>query len=210
MLELQEALSRNFPDQPMELFNYGVSGTRAEYGIYRVTHDYPNPFGTGNYKCLSAVSPDLVIVESFAYNHRLDGPGHVENYQRVLRQMWDVLQKTTPAKLLFLVTIPPDKERFLDHVPTHKDVAYELRREWAEGSEMYLEAAVEFARKEHLPLINVYRNVKERVARGTPIRWFIDQNDNIHPSRFAYELIAEEICKAISEYLADGLNTIVE
>ncbi|MFW5436745.1 SGNH/GDSL hydrolase family protein [Paenibacillus apiarius] len=210
MTELQDALQRQYPDQPFELFNYGVSGTRAEYGIYRVTHEYPNPFGPGNRKCLSAVSPDLVIVESFAYNHRLDGKHRVDNYQQVLGQLRDVLRAATPAKLLFLVTIPPDKERFLDNVPTHKDVALALRQEWAEGSEMYLEAAVSFAKKESVPFINIYERVKELVAKGTPIRWFIDQNDNIHPSRYAYELIADEIVQAIREHYPDDLNTSME
>jgi len=200
MPELRDALERHFPDQPFELFNYGVSATRAEYGIYRITHDYPDPFGSGYRKCLSSVSPDLVVVESFAYNHRLDGRHRVEYYKDVLRRLWNALAETTPAKRLFLVTVPPDKERFLDHVPTYKDVALELRREWAESSEMYLQAAVDVATQENFPLVNVYERVKERVAAGTPIRWFIDQNDNIHPSRFAYELIADEIVRAIRRY----------
>lgn len=200
MPELKDALERHFPDQPFELLNYGVSGTRAEYGIYRVTHEFPNPFGSGNQKCLSAMSPDIVIVESFAYNHRLDGRHRIDNYRKVLRRLWDVLSETTPARLLFLVTIPPDKERFLDHVPTYKDVSLELRQEWGANSEMFLQAALDFAKEEQLPLINVFERVKERVAAGTPIRWFIDQNDHIHPSRYAYELIAEEIAQALRRY----------
>jgi lysophospholipase L1-like esterase len=198
--ELQDALAREFPDQPFELLNYGVSGTRAEYGIHRITHEYPNPFGSGNQKCLSAASPDLVIAESFAYNHRLDGKHNVANYTSVLRRLWDTVAAATPAKLLFLVTIPPDPERFLDHVPTYKDVAPELRREWAESSDMYLRAAVDFASQQNVPTINVYERVQKQVAEGTPIRWFIDQNDNIHPSRYAYELIADEIVKAIRQH----------
>ncbi|TVY07985.1 SGNH/GDSL hydrolase family protein [Paenibacillus cremeus] len=197
MPELRDALDRDFPNQPFELFNYGVSGTRAEYGIYRVTHDFPNPFGVGVQKCLSSVSPDLVVVESFAYNHRLDGKHRIDNYCNVLSRLFDVLRATTPAKLVFLITIPPDKDSFLDHVPTYRDVAIELRREWAEYSEMYLKAAVQFAYDEQLPCINVFERVREKVGSGVPIRWFIDQNDHIHPSRYAYELIAEEIAGAI-------------
>ncbi|MDF2958456.1 MAG: hydrolase family protein [Paenibacillus sp.] len=200
MPELKDALARHFPDQPFELLNYGVSGTRSEYGIYRITHDFPNPFGSGVQKCLSAASPDLVIVESFAYNHRLDGIDWIKNYQNVLRRLIQVLQETTPAKVLFLVTIPPDRDHFLDHVPTYKDVTLELRQQWGHGSEMYLESAVDFAKEEQLPLINVFERVKEQVAAGTPIRWYIDQNDHIHPSRFAYELIAEEIAQAFLRY----------
>ncbi|MFC5452807.1 SGNH/GDSL hydrolase family protein [Paenibacillus aestuarii] len=197
MPELRDALAKHFPEQPFELFNYGVSGTRAEYGIYRITHDFPNPFGAGSQKCLSAVSPDLVVVESFAYNHRLDGKHRIDNYNDVLRRMFDVLRATTPAKLLFLITIPPDRENFLDHVPTYREVAKDMRQEWAAYSEMYLEAAVQFAEMEHLPCINIYERVKEKVKSGVPISWFIDQNDHIHPSRYAYELIGEEIAEAI-------------
>jgi hypothetical protein len=197
MSELSDSLKREFPEQPFELFNYGVSGTRAEYGIYRVTHDFPSPFGTGSQKCLSSVSPDLVVVESFAYNHRLDGKHRIDNYQNVLHRMFEVLRATTPAQLVFLITIPPDRDNFLDHVPTYRDVSLELRQEWAGYSEMYLEAAVQFAQNENVPYINVFEIVRDKVKSGVPISWFIDQNDHIHPSRYAYELIAEEIAGTI-------------
>jgi hypothetical protein len=200
MPELLHSLEREFPEQPFELFNYGVSGTRAEYGIYRITHDFPNPFGAGSQKCLSSVSPDLVVVESFAYNHRLDGKHRIDNYQKVLQRMFEVLRETTPAQLVFLITIPPDMDNFLDHVPTYRDVTLELRQEWAAYSDMYLQAAVQFAQNENVPYINVYQRVREKVESGVPISWFIDQNDHIHPSRYAYELIAEEIAAAIHRF----------
>jgi hypothetical protein len=197
MPELRDSLEREFPEQPFELFNYGVSGTRAEYGIYRVTHDFPNPFGAGSQKCLSSASPDVVVVESFAYNHRLDGKHRIDNYHNVLRRLFEVLRATTPARLIFLVTIPPDRDNFLDHVPTYRDVAIELRQEWAAYSEMYLQAAVRFAQMENVPCINVFELVREKVEAGVPISWFIDQNDHIHPSRYAYEFIAEQIAASI-------------
>lgn len=200
MSELKEALGHYFPDQPFELLNYGVSGTRAEYGIYRVTHDYPSPFANGMHKCLSASSPDIVIVESFAYNHRLDGVDWIPNYKEVLQRLTTAVTVNTPAKVMFLATIPPDVDHFLDHIPTHKDVTLALRQQWGRGSETYLQAAVAFAKEEGLPLVNVYERVKERVAEGTPIRWYIDQNDHIHPSRYAYELIADEIAIALRHY----------
>ncbi|MGG1678208.1 SGNH/GDSL hydrolase family protein [Neobacillus sp. NRS-1170] len=200
MRELKESLSTAFSDLEFELLNYGVSGTRAEYGKYRITHDYPNPFKEGNMKCLSAVSPDLVIVESFAYNHRLDGGHQILNYQNELRLLVQTINETTPAKIIFLVTIPPDKENFLGNIPTYNDVNVELRREWAEYSDRYLKAALDFAKKEGLPLANVYERVQQEVNQGTPIQWFIDQNDTIHPSRYAYLITASEIVNTIEKY----------
>lgn len=199
MPELKDALSAEYHDLEFQLHNYGVSGTRAEYGKYRITHEFPNPFGEGNKRCLSAVSPDLVIVESFAYNHRLDGRHHIPYYQDVLGQIIETIRETTPAEILFLVTIPPDKENFLDNVPTLKDVSAELRREWAGYSDEFLQAALEFAEKTQLPLANVYQRVLDEVDHGASIRWFVDQNDNIHPSRHAYAATAEEIVRAIKE-----------
>ncbi|TFE29513.1 SGNH/GDSL hydrolase family protein [Cohnella luojiensis] len=201
MPELRDALETHFPDQSFELINFGVSGTRAEHGIYRVSHEYPSPYESGNHLCLSAVSPDIVIVESFAYNHRLDGSHRIEDYKRTLRRLLRVITETTPAKLLFLVTIPPDKKRFLDNAPVYREVALDLRQEWGEYSEMYLQAAVDFAKQDQLPLLNVFDRVREQVEAGTPIQWFIDQNDHIHPSRFAYDLIAEEIIQALKKII---------
>jgi hypothetical protein len=200
MLDLKDSLSNTFCDIDFELHNYGVSGTRAEYGKYRITHEYPNPFKEGNMKCLSAVSPDLVIVESFAYNHRLDGKHQIQNYQNELRQLVEKIKETTPAKVIFLVTIPPDKDNFLANIPTYNDVNLELRREWAEYADHYLKAAVEFAKKEGLPLANVYERVQHHVDEGTPIQWFIDQNDHIHPSRYTYLITAKEIVNVIENY----------
>jgi lysophospholipase L1-like esterase len=200
MPELFDAFSEGFPDQEFELHNYGVSGTRAEYGNYRITHEIANPFGTGHQKCLSAISPDLVIVESFAYNHRLDGLKNIPNYKSVLGQLIQTIKNTTPAKIVFLVTIPPDKDNFLDHIPTLKYVSLELRREWAEGSDHYLKAAIEFATHENLPFANVYQKVMDKVSKGVPLQWFIDQNDHIHPSRYTYRLTAEEIVRVVKDH----------
>ncbi|NYE05865.1 hypothetical protein F4694_002640 [Bacillus niacini] len=200
MPELKESLSTAFSDVEFELHNYGVSGTRTEYGKYRITHDYPNPFKDGNMKCLSAVSPDLIIVESFAYNHRLDGEHQIKNYQNELRLLIKEIKETTPAEIIFLVTIPPDKENFLDNIPTYRNVNIELRKEWAEYSDRYLKAALEFAKEEGLPLVNVYERVQQEVHQGTPIHWFIDQNDHIHPSRYAYRFTAKEIVNVIENY----------
>jgi hypothetical protein len=200
MTELKDALLREYTDNEFMLHNYGVGNTRAEYGNYRITHEYPNPFDKGNMKSLSAVSPDLVIVESFAYNHRLDRLHHIPYYQEILKQIVSTIKETTPAKVLFLVTIPPDKDHFLDNVLPLKDIALELRKEWAEGADHYLRAAIRFAEEEGIPFANVYQRVSEEVERGASIRWFIDQNDNIHPSRHAYLLTANEIVTTIKEY----------
>lgn len=200
MDELNENLIEAFNDMKFDLHNYGVSGTRAEYGNYRITHDYPDPFGLGMKKCMSAISPDLVIVESHAYNHRLDGEHQIQNYQNTLRNLVKNIREYTPAEVLFLVTIPPDKDNFLANVPTYMDVNRDLRREWAISSDRYLKAAIEFAESENLPLVNVYERVQQEVNNGVPIKWFIDQNDNIHPSRYTYKITADEIIKSIKKY----------
>jgi lysophospholipase L1-like esterase len=198
--ELRDILYQAFPGLEFELHNYGVSGTRAEYGKHRITNDYPDPFGEGAKKCLAAISPDIVLVESFAYNHRLDGIHQVYNYQKTLGQLVQTIYETTPAQILFWVTIPPDKNNFLDNIATYKDVSLELRREWAVFSDNYLNAALDFAKKEEIPLANVYGRVQQEVNKGTPIKWFIDQNDNIHPSRYAYRITAQEIVKGLKNY----------
>lgn len=200
MPELRDALSVEFPCQEFELYNYGVSGTRAEYGNYRITHEFPNPFGTGNQKSLSAISPDIVVVESFAYNHRLDGKHHIVDYQNTLDQIVQTLRETTPTKVLFLVTIPPDKEKFLDHVLPLKDVKEDIRQEWAQGSELFLKAAIDYALRKELPLANVYQRVLNEVEREIPIQWFIDQNDHIHPSSYAYRITADEIVSTLKKH----------
>jgi lysophospholipase L1-like esterase len=43
----------------------------------------------------------------------------------------------------------------------------------------------------------VFELVREKVEAGVPISWFIDQNDHIHPNRYAYEFIAEQIAASI-------------
>ncbi|WP_213526837.1 SGNH/GDSL hydrolase family protein [Paenibacillus cisolokensis] len=204
MPELRDRLESGFPGHAFELFNFGVSGTRSEYGIYRVTHEYPDPFGSGSHPCLSAVSPDIVIVESFAYNHRLDGMHRIGHYKQTLGRLVDVIKETTPAKLLFMVTIPPDKETFLENAPVYREVALDLRQEWGEYSEKYLLAAIDFAKERQIPLINVFERVRGLVASGTPLQWFIDQNDHIHPSRYAYDWIAREIVDALKKYQVIG------
>lgn len=200
MNELNDSLTEAFHELKFELHNYGVSGTRAEYGKYRIIHDFPDPFSNGMKRCLSSLSPDLIIVESHAYNHRYDGHNFIQNYKNTLRELVRNIKEYTPAEVYFLVTIPPDKKNFLGNVATYKDVNCSLRMEWAESSDRYLKAAIEFANSEDIPLVNVYDRVQREVVNGTPLQWFIDQNDNIHPSRYTYKITAEEIIKTIKKY----------
>ena len=196
--QLHDEMTRIFTRTTFEIENYGLAGTRAGHGLWRISHDYKD--SAGNYRsCVSYNDPDIVIVESFAYTNCGDDAESLSEYRDVLRGLWEEIERTTSAKILFYVTIPPDRERFLETSNNYYFTPRTTRQRLCDRATLYLEEALRIAHDENWPLADVYSDVKKRVASGDKIRRYINQSDCLHPSTYGFAAIARIIARIIDE-----------
>lgn len=192
---LKRELQTAYPQVEWVVQNHGVGSTRANYALYRLTHDYEHWGRT--VKSLAYQNPDLVLLESFAYNHTLDREEGLKPYQAVMTRIVEHIRLYTGAKILFVRTIPPDHSRFLESVPNFYELPLENRQIIARTVDMYMAEAKEWAEGQGLPCADAYAACLEEIGRGVPHERFVDPGDNIHPSEYGHLAVARCIVEAL-------------
>ena len=194
---LAEEIRRLRPGLDFEIRNYGIGSTRAENGLWRLTSNHeldgqPMP-------SIAACQPDLVILESYAYNNGADGEAGLANYRAVLDQLVTAITQHIGAELLFVVTIAPDREHFVENVEGFDQMEASARAALADDRHLYLREAVRWATDRKLLLANAYQATLDAERTGTPRSTFIDPADHIHPSPAGHRLVAQVVVKALME-----------
>ena len=196
---LAEELNRIFIRNTFHVENCGVAGSRAGHGIYRVSHDYRDESGA-LHPCIAQGNPDLVIVESFAYTNCNDDAEGLTDYREVLRNLWNEVERTTAAKMMFLVSLPPDRERFLENSDFFFNTPKATRQRMADRAKLYLEEAINIARDEEWPLADAYSETLKAVAKGDRLRRYINQSDCVTPSGYGYAMMARVLAREIDAH----------
>ncbi len=221
--QLHAALRRQYPRSEFALYNHGLAGSRAGNGLWRLTHRYhldleahdgadvvrdkKDKDATANHaamyagdawrESLSWCDPSLVVVESFAYTHRIDGAEGLSEYRDVLRRLVEQIQHSTGAKFLFCVTMAPLREHFLDNAAAYINTSRATRQRFADDVSLYLDEARRIAQDEGWPVADVAAEVRKRIAAGEhPLR-FVDHNDFQHLSPYGLQVQASAIVRAI-------------
>jgi len=176
-------LAKIWPAVNFEILNYGVGATNAEYGLKRLTESYTYQGKT--IPELLSQNPDIVIVESFAYNHSKE---LLENTQ-TLSKIISTIQNGSKAKIYFLVTIAPDKKIFAQGI---EGITWTPEQRSIEAQRVidFLNEVIAFAGNQGLPLINAYQKSLDWEGDGN--QTYISA-DNIHPSETGKLLIANLI-----------------
>jgi len=186
---LKSALKSVFPRTSFTIYNYGVGGTNIDYGLARLTSDYlyldtPVPALVNRY-------PDIVVVESFAYNPYSFDEGALEKHWLALASIVDNLKKRVPdVKIIIAATISPDSTTFGDGAA---NLAYsrEDKQKKTDIIKSYLQNAIRFAQSQNLPLADAYTPSLAQPAK------YINPGDHIHPSDGGKALFAQKITEII-------------
>jgi len=197
---LTAELARVFPDTPCEVINQGVGSTRVGHGLWRLTHPYL--YQDKEMPALITLNPDIVLLESFAYNNGSDGT-HDECLQH-FRDMHEKIVKTlhehTHALIVFVVAIAPDLGHFLNPVPNFVHTPTPILRRMAEDRILYLEEGIQLAQDLNLPLANVYQASLDAEKNGFPRSTFINPEDGIHPGPEGHQLAARIITATLKQF----------
>ncbi len=191
---LKNALSSRYPGVTFSILNYGVGGTNIEYGIERITNSYA--YLGNQIVSLASVSPDIVVIESFAYNPFPDTNGGVDRHWLALAKALDTIKQNLPhANVVIAATIAPNSLTFGDGAP---GIAFtpQDKQERTSIIKSYLESTVKFAHSQHLPLADAYHASKD--GNGDGILRYINGGDHIHYSDPGRALVAAKIADAIT------------
>lgn len=189
--ELNAELSRLYTHSTFEMLNYGLEGTRVGFALHRISNDYEGQ------KSLSFLNPNIVVVDCCAYSQFWDGPEGLSEYRDTLRRVWDELQKTTGAKLLFHLPAPAPRDRFLETVPLFLNTSKSTRGRFADGVKMFIDEARAIAQDEDWPFADSAAEVEKLVKNGQNTRRFFDQNDGMYPSKHGFHAAARAIVREL-------------
>lgn len=189
------ALSKQFPDKIFTLYNYGAGGENIEAGITRLTNSYTY---LGQQKpSLLSIKPDVVVIESFAYNHWTDSQSDIDRHWLAIAKSIETIKRYDPnIKIVLAATIAP-------YCPTYTDGSANLPPErklfQCQTVKKYLDNMYRFATSQNYPLANAFHESLLGDGNGAPT--FINQTDHIHYSEKGRTLFANEVAEAIAQVL---------
>lgn len=190
-------LSATYPTTDFTLLNYGASGTNIDYGIERITNGYT--YLGNQIPSLASTHPDIVVLESFAYNPFPDADGGINRHWLAMAKAVDTIRENLPnAKIIIAATIAPNSTVFGDGA---LGLAFgpQDKIERTTIIKQYLDSTVKFAASQHLPLADAYH--ASLTATGDGNLTYINAGDHIHYSDAGRALFAQKIVSAIQSML---------
>ncbi len=194
---LRQELENYFPNIDFQFYNYGVGATDIEYGYERLTESYQ--YKNKRFPPLLSIKPDILIIESFAYNNFGYGQEGLDKHWLLIAEIIGKVREATPGtKIILAATIGPNSKIYGDGISgLHWNQAQKLIK--AETVRQYLSNMVNFAESQGYPLVNAYRASVDISGEGRPI--YIDPEDNLHPSKNGKELFCEHLADKIKEVI---------
>ncbi len=203
---LAALLQERRPDLTFDLLNYGVGATRAELVLYRLRYEFWH--GRQRMLPLPVLQPDVVVLESCAFNNSNDQQAGIDNFARIWDEIYDTCRQLAPqARFIPVLTIPSSPQppaekanRLFFHAGPE---IFANRHHWRE---IYQQRFIEWITDHGLPLVNVRRAVLDMESRGTPrMNWIAA--DGVHPNPAGVELISTAIADAVSAAFTTPLET---
>lgn len=191
----QNSLRKYFPATKFNLLKYGYGSTTIESAIERLTKtttylDKENP-------ALLSLSPDIIVIESFAYNNFGNSQKGIEKHQELLQEIIDLIKEKSPeTKIILASTIAPNSISFASGIKNMHLTAFE-KIEKTSTIKLYLQNLIYFAKKNNLPLADAF---SPSLYDENGSSDYIDSVDNLHPSNLGTELFCDTLAKSLKDY----------
>ena len=188
---LAALLESAYPNHRFTLLNYGQGSTDIEDGLSRLTN--PSKYQNRDYPPLLHLQPDIIVIESFAYNHWSSELNDLNRQWQTIVSMLDTIKSySLDTKIILLATISPNPKIYGDGVLNwSKDMKWDATI----TTKAYLQNFINFAGSSFLPLADAYAASLNSEGHGD--RKYISPVDNIHPSEEGKMLISQKILDAI-------------
>lgn len=191
---LRSILSRIYPNVIFwNMRNYGVGGTNIDYGTQRLKNDYS--YLGNQIDSLVSQSPDVLVVESFAYNPYPYEEGALLRHWMKLAEIITIAREYIPqTKIVIAATIAPNAAVFGDGAA---GLSYDLeaKQRKVETIKQYLVNAIRFARSERLPLADAYHPSLNEDGNGKLV--YINPGDHIHYTDEGRQFFSSKVAEAM-------------
>lgn len=191
--QLKTLLAQAYPNIEFKLYNHGVGASDIESGLLRLTNSYT--YLDTNYPSVISQNPDIIVIESFAYNPWSNSKGDLDRQWLTIAKMIDTIKAQLPnTKIVLAATLAPNSKTFGDGSINFDDGAKQAK---VQTIRSYLQNMVNFASSQNLPLADAYHASLNEQGEGD--RKFIDAQGNIHPSGPGGYLFSQKVVDAIIE-----------
>jgi hypothetical protein len=192
--ELETALKKYYPGINFRLLNYGVGASSMEYAWQRLTSEYTWLGET--HPPLVSQNPDIVVIESFAYNHWDNSQAGLDHQWLTLSKIINLIRQKTPAKIVLAAAIAPDQNTLCEGIDG-LDLPPDQKKAKAATIKAYLKNLVNFAQSQGYALADAYHPSLDSQGNGQEL--YINPGDHLHPSQAGKNLMSQEIAEAIWE-----------
>ncbi len=189
--DLKNLLAQSFPKYSFAVLNYGFGSTDLESGLARLTKGskYLNKY----YPPLLSFQPDILVVESFAYNHWTGEKSDLDRQWLTYSKIIDtVREKSSTTKILFAAAIAPNSLKYGDGV---LNWGKDLKWQSAQVTRAYLQNMIGFAKSQNMPVADAYTPSLDKDGNG--LLEYISSFDNLHPSKEGALLFSQKIVEAM-------------
>ncbi|MFZ2152998.1 MAG: SGNH/GDSL hydrolase family protein [Microgenomates group bacterium] len=180
---IKTSLSQLFPRHVFHLINRGTGSQNIEYGL---NTELP---------LLLDQKPDIIVVESFAYNNFGNTQTGYDRHWLALGAITSTIRQKLPqTKIIIATTIAPNSIVFANGV---KDLQLSSldKVEKTSTIKLYLQNAINFATSQGFALADAYH---PSLINNEGSRQYINSVDNIHPSAAGASLFANVLTQTIS------------
>jgi len=191
---LEMALKKYYPGYQFRILNYGAESSNIENGFYRLTNDF-ELLGK-KYASIISQEPDIIIIESFAYNNFGNTQSGIDRHWTNLSAITATIAQDSPTtKIVIAATISPNSNVFADDSLDKLTVGEKIER--SNTVKLYLQNAINFAKTQNYPLADTF---SPSMKNGEGIKEFISESDHIRPSALGIQLFCETLAKTIFDY----------
>ena len=191
LYHLKTLLREAYPAYSFALLNYGQGGTDMDSGLYRLTN-FTTYLGK-TYPSLLSYRPDILVVESFAYNHWGPEMSDINRHWLTIARIIDTVKANSPdTKIILAATIAPNALTFGDGALNWPQ---DLKWNSAQTTKAYLQNLTNFATSQNFPLADAYH--PSLGPDGNGLAKYISSADHLHPSGDGGWLFAQKIIEAI-------------
>lgn len=193
LLTLKKSLADYFPTKVFRLLNYGLGASNIESGLSRLTNSYQNH--QQEIPSLISQKPDIVVIESFAYNNYGNTQTGIDKHKNLLNSIISKINQELPnTKIILATAIAPNSIIYAKGVP-NLNLSSLDRIERTKTIRLYQQNTIEFARSKNLPLAAASEYSLENDSEGRIE--YIDPIDRLHPSALGAKLFADTLADTI-------------
>jgi len=193
--QLQTALQEYYPTTKFNLLNYGGGGSNIEDGLNRLLNDHE--YLGKKIPSLISQKPDIIVVESFAYNNFGNSESGINRHWLDLGAIVHNIKTLLPdTKIVLAATIAPNSIVFGNGIKDSHFTALD-KLEKSKTIRLYLQNLVNFATSENYPLADAYQPSLFNDEGYLP---FINSGDHLHPSGPGGEFFCDTVAKAIFDH----------